>query len=303
MGYTLTEFAKTVKDPFRRGVILTIATEMPFLQYPVWKTIGGLAYAYSRNEQLPLVQFRKLNEAFVATKGITNRYTEPLKILGNDSDTDIELVKAYGMSERTSRDRTFLTAMGQTFGKYFFYGNCGDRAGSTKPYDDADAFDGLVTRMSSGQEVDATGTSTSAGSSVFAIRFGDPYCMGLQSHDIDARDLKEVQDKPVYRTRVDWTPGLAVFHGKAIARIKNLDTTKTLECDHMDQLKDKIVGRRPTCYVMSSRSLRQLKQDAKTAGISLMMTLNSLGDEVESWNGRPIVVDDDLIIDTEDNTK
>jgi hypothetical protein len=36
---------------------------------------------------------------------------------------------------------------------------------------------------------------------------------------MDVRDLGEVDDKPVYRTRVDWLIGLAVMHGRAIARV------------------------------------------------------------------------------------
>jgi len=298
MGYTLPEFAKTVKDPFRAGIIETIYTVRPFLQYVQWNTIAGLAYSYSQNTALPGVTFRKLNAAWTASAGITNRQVEPLKILGGESDTDIELVKAYGISQRTARDQLFLTAMSLTYVQYFFYGNCGARAVGS-PYENTDGFDGMITRLSAAQTVDATGTSSTVGSSVFVIKFGDPYCQGIQSHDIEATDLGEISSAPVYRTRVGWAPGVAIMHGMSVSRIKNLDTAKPLTCDLLDEAIDRIVGE-PTVIVMSKRSRRQLKTSAKTAGVALGLTMNALGKAVSTWGDVPIVADD-AIIDTENN--
>jgi hypothetical protein len=36
---------------------------------------------------------------------------------------------------------------------------------------------------------------------------------------ISARDLGEVQDKPVFRTRVDWNCSFAIYNGYSVARL------------------------------------------------------------------------------------
>lgn len=60
--------------------------------------------------------------------------------------------------------------------------------------------------------------------SIYAIKFGaDEYCSMLQSpNGVDVRDLGEVPDKPVFRTRIEWFTSPAVFRGRAIGRMKNI---------------------------------------------------------------------------------
>jgi len=299
MGYTLNEFMKTVRDPFRRGII-GLFLEEPVFQMMTFRTINGLAYSYSKAETLPVISWRKLNGTFSATQGVVNRQVEPLRIMGGDSDTDIELVRAYGNEERLGRDQMFVEASTYTFVQYLLYGNSGDRTGNA--YDNDDGMDGFITRLTSGQTVDASGTSSTAGSSVFAVRIGDPFCECIQSHDLDARDLGEISSAPVYRTRIDWTVGVTIKHGKSVARIKNLDTTAKLTKVLMDALKAKIVGRRPSFYIMSDRSQQQLSADLHANyNILLQNGLNSAGVPVTMYDNVPILISD-AVIDTEDNT-
>jgi hypothetical protein len=59
--------------------------------------------------------------------------------------------------------------------------------------------------------------------SIYAVKFGpEQYTSGLQNGGIDVRDLGEIAEKPVYRTRVEWYNGLAVFHPRAAARLKGI---------------------------------------------------------------------------------
>lgn len=59
--------------------------------------------------------------------------------------------------------------------------------------------------------------------SIYAVKFGaEEYVSGLQNGGIDVRDLGELDEKPVYRTRVEWYNGLAVFHPRAAARLKGI---------------------------------------------------------------------------------
>lgn len=63
-------------------------------------------------------------------------------------------------------------------------------------------------------------------SSIYAVRFGngvsDRAVTGLTNGGVKAKDLGELQEKPVYRTRIEWFTGLAVFGGKAAARLRGV---------------------------------------------------------------------------------
>ena len=63
--------------------------------------------------------------------------------------------------------------------------------------------------------------------SFYCCSFGDELMTGLQGpfegrYGISVRDFGEVQDAPVFRTRVDWYVGFAVCDDKAAARLYNI---------------------------------------------------------------------------------
>ena len=55
--------------------------------------------------------------------------------------------------------------------------------------------------------------------SMYVVNIADGYVTGLQHGEIEVSDIGELQTKPVLRTRVEWIVGLAVMHGRALARI------------------------------------------------------------------------------------
>ena len=65
--------------------------------------------------------------------------------------------------------------------------------------------------------------SSSVASSIYAVRFGaaegDQAVTGLTNGGVQVYDLGELQEKPVYRTRIEFYTGLATFGGKAAARL------------------------------------------------------------------------------------
>lgn len=65
--------------------------------------------------------------------------------------------------------------------------------------------------------------SSNVASSIYAVRFGedegDQAVTGLTNGGIMVDDLGQLQEKPVYRTRIEFYCGLAVFGGKAAARL------------------------------------------------------------------------------------
>jgi hypothetical protein len=69
---------------------------------------------------------------------------------------------------------------------------------------------------------ETVGTDNNTGS-IYAVKFGaEQYVSGLRNGSVNVRDLGEVQDKPVYRTRIEFYSGFAVFHPRACARLAGI---------------------------------------------------------------------------------
>ncbi|WP_329465044.1 hypothetical protein [Streptomyces sp. NBC_01431] len=70
------------------------------------------------------------------------------------------------------------------------------------------------------------GTGGKQTGDIYAVRFGrteaDAGVSGLTNSGVQATDLGETHDKPVYRTRIDFYCGLALLGGKAAARLTNV---------------------------------------------------------------------------------
>lgn len=71
-------------------------------------------------------------------------------------------------------------------------------------------------------QAETQGTSSVA-SSIYAVRFGqgegDQAVTGLTNGGVQVYDLGELQEKPAYRTRIEFYTGVGVFGGKAAARL------------------------------------------------------------------------------------
>lgn len=69
------------------------------------------------------------------------------------------------------------------------------------------------------------GTANNA-SSIYAVKFGadegDQAVTGLTNGGVQVEDLGQLQSKPAYRTRIEFYCGMAVFGGKAAARLKGV---------------------------------------------------------------------------------
>lgn len=59
-------------------------------------------------------------------------------------------------------------------------------------------------------------------SSVYAVNYAPDRLHGIQTAPVSVRDLGEVDDKPAYRTRIEWYAGYAIKHAKAAARLKGV---------------------------------------------------------------------------------
>lgn len=80
--------------------------------------------------------------------------------------------------------------------------------------------DGAGAEILGFNEVQGTANNTA---SIYAVKFGaDQYVSGLRNGSVDVRDLGEIDAKPVYRTRIEFYSGIAVFHPRAVARLKGI---------------------------------------------------------------------------------
>jgi hypothetical protein len=55
--------------------------------------------------------------------------------------------------------------------------------------------------------------------SIYVLAVGDGMLTGLQNGIMEVTDLGELDSAPVLRTRVEWLVGMAVMHGRAVARV------------------------------------------------------------------------------------
>lgn len=72
-------------------------------------------------------------------------------------------------------------------------------------------------------QTETQGTAVGTVSSIYAVKFGqdegDGAVTGLTNGGVQVEDLGQLQEKPAYRTRIEFYTGVATFGGKAAARL------------------------------------------------------------------------------------
>jgi len=69
---------------------------------------------------------------------------------------------------------------------------------------------------------EAATSGTATATSIYVVSMGNDGVVGLQNGSIDVRDLGELQTSPVYRTRVEWYNGVAIYNGRAATRLYSI---------------------------------------------------------------------------------
>jgi len=149
---TIIEAAKLSQDPLQKGVIETFAKSSVVLERLPFLPVSSNSYKYNREETLPGIAFRGINESYTESTGVINPVTEPLVILGGVSDYDRALVKTQGNLNdlRAVHDAMKAKAAALKFTKTFLKGDS-----SSEPRE----FDGLQVRLTGDQLIDAGSTS------------------------------------------------------------------------------------------------------------------------------------------------
>jgi len=148
MAVTLAEAALLSQDSLQRGVIETFVQESSVLDRIPLMPIQGNAYAYNREDTLPGVAFRSVNEAYTESTGTVVQATESLVILGGDADVDRFIVQTRGNlnDQRATQTAMKVKAASYKFQDHFFNGDVAV---------DPKGFDGLKKRLTGAQVLDA----------------------------------------------------------------------------------------------------------------------------------------------------
>jgi hypothetical protein len=148
---TLVEAAKmAASDPLRSGIIEMFARESEVLRVLPFEDIQGNALRYNREEQLPGIAFRGVNEGYTESVGVINPQTESLYIAGGDLDVDRFILQTMGMGVRSAHEALKVKALSQTWTTKFIKGDTTIQARE---------FDGLQARLTGNQLIPAGSSS------------------------------------------------------------------------------------------------------------------------------------------------
>jgi hypothetical protein len=268
------------------------------MQYIPFENIPGRSQTFNREQTLPTVGFRGVNEAYTEGAGTVDQVTENLAIAGGDLDVDAFLIKTGGSDMRGPQEAMKIKALSLALTKTMIQGdvestpkefdglqvrcignqlvNQGSSAGgdvltltkldelidavdepthllmnktlrrrlsaAARLYNvggyityDLDAFGRRVTKYNDLPILvadkdnnyddimpftEACASGSSVGTSVYGLSFAENGVVGLQNGAMDVRDMGEIDDKPVYRTRIEWYVGMAILRARAAARLR-----------------------------------------------------------------------------------
>ena len=132
------------------AIIKQYAESSGILENIKFRNISGNAITYNREETLPGIGFRGLNESFTESTGVVNPQTESLVISGGDLDVDNFLVQTMGTDTREVQEMMKVKALSLRWTSTFINGDS-----VAEPRE----FDGLKTRLTGTQLIDAGATS------------------------------------------------------------------------------------------------------------------------------------------------
>jgi hypothetical protein len=153
MSLTLVEAAKLALNEGKEKlatVILQYAESSGVLENLPFRNIAGNAFTYNREETLPGIGFRGINESYSESTGIVNPVTETLSISGGDLDVDNFLIQTLGAGTRSSQEMMKVKALSLSWTNTFVNGDT-----ATNPKE----FDGIKKRLTGTQLVSAGATS------------------------------------------------------------------------------------------------------------------------------------------------
>ena len=141
MALSLIESAKLAlgRDETLKATVMELyAKSSDLLQYMPFESISGNSMVFNREQTLPAIGFRNLNEAYTEGSGTVDRVTEALAVAGGDLDVDVFLIKTGNADQRGTQEAMKIKALSLAMTKTIVKGDVG-----TTPNE----FDGLQIRL------------------------------------------------------------------------------------------------------------------------------------------------------------
>ena len=158
---TLVEAAKLeTGDVVRQAIIELYAGSSDILANLPFDSIPGNAMKYNREDSLPGVGFRGVNESYTPSTGVLNPLTEALVIAGGDLDVDKFIVDTMGQAQRSTHEGMKVRALALAWTRGFIKGD-----NQTDPR----TFDGLQVRAAGSQVISAGATAGGAALSLSTL--------------------------------------------------------------------------------------------------------------------------------------
>lgn len=261
---TLLDIARANGSDAVVGLIEETSRAVPEITMGAARTIRGINYKTLVRTGLPTVGFRNANEGAANSKGVYENRMFETHILNPRWTCDKAVADTYedGAAAYIAMEASgIMEAAMQWLGAQFYYGTSNDAKG----------FPGLIAAYdSTNMEVDATGTTSSTGSSCWGVRFGVKDVQWIYGQN-GSLALSDVETHPVsdgtnyytaYIQEILAHVGLQVGSLRSIGRIKNLtaDSGKGLTDARIASLLTKFaVGFPPDVLLCSRRSLEQLR--------------------------------------------
>lgn len=161
MALTLVEAAKLHSGEVKRSAIIELfAASSDILRTLPFDTIAGNALRYNREETLPGIGFRGVNEAYTESTGVINPVSEPLVIAGGDLDVDVFILETMGMDQRAVQEAMKVKALALRWSQAIIKGDS-----TTDPR----LFDGLQVRLTGTQKIQAGTTANGSALSLAVL--------------------------------------------------------------------------------------------------------------------------------------
>mgnify|MGYP001791669947 CR=1 FL=1 len=142
MALTLLEAAKTAPSIETATIIEEYAAQSDILSVIPFENHEGSGIHYNREDKLPGVGFRGINEGYEESVGVYNPQSEAFKIAGGDLDVDKFVVDTQGVEQRSVRELAKVKALSLMWTRNFIKGD--SRV-------DPRTFDGLQVRLTGSQ--------------------------------------------------------------------------------------------------------------------------------------------------------
>jgi len=303
----------------------TLARKNPIVrEVPILEANQALSHVGSRQNALPTVYKRALNDGVLKSAHKEVPVTAPMSLFETMSQIDVEILRLAGdkaEAVRQRKDKAFIEAMSQAVADEIFYGSVGD---------DPLGFNGLATMFDSSTtypngdsnwyyNVQLQGGSGSDTTSIWAVEWGAEKCHliypkgtqgGIEINDLGKQLISGVTSSTQFLawvTQFIWRCGLFVQDERCVQRIANIESASTATDYTFDD--DKLIralnqlpgmGEDPATRIYVNRTVRtQMDIRVKDKNNVNYNTVNdAFGKPVLYFRGVPVQVCD-AILNTE----